>query len=183
MGLIGWADAPNSIEEDQVMPESSIPPQAATIQDTQTEACEVAENADDSIKETHEEVDADKAPAETPGYAMSYAEYDMSDDCTSGSTANNELLCAIRNLRLTGNADEKRYDISKFELHEVKFLFEHAERCGSVDYFSAVREVFGAKHRILDEKIDIDSIESPNLDELMIFVEEKYAKSFGGEVT
>lgn len=182
MGLIGWADAPNSIEEDQTIPEPHITPQASPIMATQAETPEMIEGVDDSIEEIPEKADANEEPSESPAHVASSSEFDI-DGCASESPAGNELLCAIRNLKLTGNADENRYDISKFELHEIKFLFEHAERCGSVDYFSAVREVFGVKHRILDEKIDIDSIESPNLDDLMAFVEGKYEKSFGGETS
>lgn len=182
MGLIGWADAPNSIEEDQTIPEPHATPQASPIAAVQPETHEMIESIDDSIGETPEEVGASEELSENSVHAASHSEFEMGD-CASESPTSNELLCAIRNLKLTGNADENRYDISKFELHEIKFLFEHAERCGSVDYFSAVREVFGVKHRILDEKIDIDSIESPNLDDLMAFVEGKYEKSFGDETS
>lgn len=182
MGLIGWADAPNSIEEDQTPPEPRMTPQVAPIEPEQTETPETIESVDDSIEEAPEGVESNEELDENPAHIESHSGISV-DDRASENPASNELLYAIRNLKLTGNADENRYDISKFELHEVKFLFEHAERCGSVDYFSAVREVFGVKHRILDEKIDIDSIESPNLDELMAFVEGKYENSFGGETS
>lgn len=182
MGLIGWADAPNSIEEDQTLPEPRITPQVVPIESEQAEAPDTIEGIDDSIEEAPEGAKSNEELDENPVNIESRSEFDV-DDCASENPACNELLYAIRNLKLTGNADENRYDISRFELHEVKFLFEHAERCGCVDYFSAVREVFGVKHRILDEKNDIDSIESPNLDELMAFVEEKYENSFGGETS
>ena len=184
MGLIGWADAPNSIEEKKNELETQTPTASGFAagsesltpnEPTQSDSPLFGDDQTDTASAMDSEADAiDNGAAvedaETPGF-----------ESHEHGTLDSGLLLAIRNLRLTGSEDENRYDISKFELHEIKFLFEHAERSGSIDYFAAVREVFGVKHRILDEKIDIDAVASPNLDELMAFVEEKYESSFGGD--
>ncbi len=183
MGLIGWADAPNSIEENKgeiKMRAPSAPGLAAGSEPLTWHEPSQSDSPlfDNTLTDSMPIADGEDGKTDVSAF--------IEDEEASGlavedqRSPNDELLLAIRNLRLAGNEDEGRYDISKFELHEIKFLFEHAERIGGVDYFVAVREVFGVKHRILDKKVDIDAVSSPNLDELMAFVEGKYEDSFGG---
>lgn len=181
MGIVGWADAPNSIDNQAVSkPASQTPtPPAGIVQPVSSE--EVME----------ETLDGDEGALDDPGYEYNEVSaempvgpsslWDEENPDNDTSKASYELIEAIRNLKLSWFEDDNRCDISKFELHEIKFLFDHAERCGFADYYDVVREVFGVKHRILDERGDIDSITSPNLDELMSFVEAKYERSFGGD--
>ena len=185
MGLIGWADAPNTIENE-----------AQAVAVTASEPVPTPEKPEEIQAEPEAVSEAESAiEEEPPSYIEEVSvenlanDFDDTDDSFVSVESINEgreafgiqLFNAIAKLRLLGDDASGKYDISKFELHEIEFLFEHAERCGFDDYFGAVRSVFGVKHRILDDKGDIDSISSPNLDELLAFVEEKYEKSFGGE--
>ena len=93
-----------------------------------------------------------------------------------------EVLNAIKNVRLTARlSDENVLDISRFELHEIEFLYDHAERVSFIDPFAVVKGLFEIKHRILEQAEDVETISSPNLDALLEFAESKYAKAFEGK--
>jgi hypothetical protein len=92
-----------------------------------------------------------------------------------------QLVCAIRSLRIRDiDGSGRSYDISLLEFHEVEFLFKHAERVSSVDYFNVVRELHAVKRRILNLAENPDVVDSTNIDTLINFAEEKYETSFGG---
>lgn len=188
MGLIGWADAPNTEENKEAFPGdvTQVPTAPAINQELLSEA----ETAERSVSVAEVPIDSNDALDFNYEVSVSRTSVSVSDwgfDSVSeedkGKAAAIELFNAIRGLRLNQHNDETgmRNDISKFELHEVKFLFDHAERCGFEDYFTVVKEVFAVKHRILDEGNDIDAVESPNLDDLLEFVEAKYEKAYGGD--
>ena len=187
MGLIGWADAPNSAESNTTSPQT--PQQASTVVPANMPEPDSLESQQGGIADSvgFEEDDDFGYVNEVSVSRSVISVNDWSDgvslDVDKEQEATIELLNAIRGLRLNQRAQDgaTHCDISKFELHEVKFLFDHAERCGFDDYFVAVKEVFGVKHRILDEVGDIDAVESPNLDELLAFVEAKYEKRYGGD--
>ena len=182
MGIVGWADAPNTTEDESVSLESAqsesigtiLPPPAAPVLE---EIVQVS--SDDNSFEGGE--DEDEYVGEESISRSIIPLDDWEDDQVSEAAI--ELMNAIRGLRLcqSEQGGSIRCDISKFELHEVKFLFDHAERCGFDGYFSVVREVFGVKHRIIDEGLDIDSVDSSNLDDLLSYVEAKYEKAYDGE--
>lgn len=164
MGIVGWADAPNSISEEQ-------------LGDEETVIVEESEQVAEENDSTGNQVEVKSEPITTPMKAKSIETRALESVKTPLETsAGEELLEAIRSLKLKSGKDE--CDISKFELHEVKFLFNHAERQGFSDYYGVVKEVFAVKHRILDKVDDIDDTESPNLDELLAFAESKYEQSF-----
>lgn len=176
MGIVGWADAPNEAE---IVSQSHSVVEGASSTSIESPV---------TVEQTEEletfDLDANNDLTE-------YGTSEHSAECTRGeyadipSTADEverscspELIEAIHQLRLNKkNDDVAVIDISKFELHEIMFLFDHSASMGQVNEYEFVRELFAVKHRIMEMVEDIDSVTSPNLDELLQFAENKYQQS------
>lgn len=171
MGIVGWADAPNEADNDDQLNTAFETPSSST------DSLEVSEQIDELEQVNEGSVEEDQSE-----YSV---EYVLGEEGVAPTLAGeNERVCspelieAVHQLRLNKKSDDPGIvDISKFELHEIMFLYEHAASMGLVNEYDFVRELFAVKHRIMESVEDIDSVSSPNLDELLEFAEDKYAQS------
>lgn len=183
MGLVGWAEAADSVgcqkqqnDEGSYVTET-IEVNAAEVSPVldadKPEGAELMVDDKNSTMPSSEVAftDSESAPAEEQSC--------FAPECDNVMTEAAEVLDAIRNVRLTSRlTDENVLDISRFELHEIEFLYNHAERVSFIDPFAVVKGLFEIKHRILEQAEDVETISSPNLDALLEFAESKYAKAF-----
>lgn len=190
MGLVGWADAPSS-EENDTNPQGGLDDIKATGE-TGDAACDVVDQAD----EEHVAITECAAEEINQGLSGNLLEEAVSDEATVSPNdvqmnelvvedapegLQNELFEAIGHLKLRDDPSKNSCDISKIELHEVKFVLDHAARTESLDYYKLARAVHQVKHQLLNAEALPDSIESPNLDELIGYIEEQYRSSINDE--
>lgn len=105
----------------------------------------------------------------------------LSSRCPERCSAQDELLDIILQLELRKDASTSTLDISRIESHEVVFVLDHASRQESLDYYRIVRSIHAVKHRILQSELPPDTVDCPNLDELIEYVEGLYRAGFHGE--
>lgn len=191
MGIIGWADAPNTIEKKTAIPPVGVAAPYETVEQSHQPVTEVARQAAPDtnvpIKEDCNSQNEIHVNSDLSSNAEIRAEEPVSERVDFvEKTVFEQLVEAIRSLKLKQSGDfeilgqnpVEHIDISKLELHEVEFLINHAYRTGDMDFFALVREVHAVKRRILDMTDKPDSVSSVNLDSLMELVESKYSEAF-----
>lgn len=187
--IIGWAEAPNSYIDNNEAKAASGTPSAIDS---------VAEQPEEQlISELNPVVNEDEydVPEEELADSASEGELIASDGQVSKPNAleaqvieaMNKLgfTYSVRNIGVYETKLRHNFDINSFELEEIKFLIEHAERHEALDYFNLVREAYSVNHRA---KVSFNSLDpSPkctfnecftnNIDALIKFAKEKYNES------
>lgn len=169
MGLVGWADAPNSIDQNTVEPSTD------ESQELTFDARDQPPTAN-SIQENNPEessFDADPNNAMAPSCSLEGASESYEEDpCYF-----DQIVEMIRDFKIRRKAYD--YDITYIERDELLFVLKHAERAEQLDYFKLIREVHAVLRRILeDDEIDERYIKSENLSAVLNYLIKRYDEVF-----
>lgn len=183
MGLIGWADALNSEQEsitiyrdrsnldynsqDDALKEINVQPETTLVFEQTAPSNIIDEGLEDSATPV-ECLDTE---------SCNNPETDEAKAISAQENLQEELFFIIENLKLREDPLDQICDISKIELHEVRFVLNHAARSESLDFYKLVRTVHKVKRQLLELDTSPDTIESPNLDELLDYIEKLYQDS------
>lgn len=181
MGLVGWSAAAEASNrgDASARPETSVeegvawsaaPTSGGNMEEGTFCASDDMEQEKHAISTCSEEVfDAEESDEAS---VTSFCLEDLDDPAR-------EAFAVVQQLTPRRAEEDDGVDISPFEVHEVMFVLEHAERQSSrLDYYRLARLAHAVKKEALEGRYRRDTLRSPNLDLLIKQIEEKYIASY-----